>query len=738
MADAAELTVEGTVERITFESPSTGFRVLKVRLEGAEADKMGARVAVVGSFPPVATGARVRVRGRRVVDKKHGEQIVADSVMEVAPTTTKGLERYLGAGVVKGVSPKTAERIVAHFGLDALKVLDEEPWKLAQVDGLGDRRATEIAKAWREQKGVREVMVFLQAHGATPALAARIFKRYGQDAANVVSREPYRLAIEVWGIGFGTADRIARALGIAKDAPERVQAGLLQAMNDAVESGHVHVGEEALTERALALLELEPKDAPLAKQAIARLVMGGHLVREDDELFRADLFAAEKRVAAKLAALARAEPEPLERADEAIAKFEARTKTTLAHEQRQAVLRAATSQALVVTGGPGVGKTTLVRALLALFDAGGLSVRLAAPTGRAAKRMTEATGRDACTLHRLLEFDPQRGSFRRDAGCPIEADAVIVDEVSMVDLLMADALLAAVDGGARLVFVGDVDQLPSVGPGAVLRDVIASGVIPCVRLVHVFRQAEESLIVTNAHRINHGEEPRAATEGDPRADFFFVERAEPEAARATVVELVTQRIPRRFGLDPIRDVQVLVPMHRGEAGAQALNEALQRALNPPSGGPEVARGARVLRAGDKVMQLRNDYDKEVYNGDVGVVAMVDPDGRARVRFDDARDVDYEGADLEDLALSYACTVHKSQGSEYPAVVLVLLTSHFVMLSCNLLCTAVTRGKRLVVIVGQRRAIRLAVREERRADRKSRLALRLREAARALPDSPPPG
>lgn len=728
MGGASDVTIEGTVERVTFENATTSFRVLKIAVERADAEKMGPRVAVVGTFPPVAVGARVRVRGRTVTDQRHGDQLVAESVMELAPSTTKGLERYLGAGVVKGVGPKTAERIVARFGLDALRVLDDEPWKLAQVAGLGDRRATEIAKAWREKKGVREVMVFLQANGATPALAARIFKRYGQDAANVVAREPYRLAREVWGIGFGTADRIALARGIARDAPERVQAGVLQAMNDAVEQGHVFAIEADLCERALALLGLEPKHTTLAAGAVAGLLAAGHLVREDERIFRADLFAEEKRVAAKLAALARARPKPLEHAEDAIARFEARTKTTLAPEQRQAIQDAARSQVLVITGGPGVGKTTLVRALLSLFDASGLSVRLAAPTGRAAKRMTEATGHEACTLHRLLEFEPQTGGFRRGAALPLEARAIVVDEMSMVDLPMADALLAAVPKDARLVLVGDVDQLPSVGPGAVLRDAIASGVVPCVRLLHVFRQAERSLVVTNAHRINHGEEPLGAPEGDRSADFFFVERAVPKEACDTVVELVSRRIPQRFALDPVREVQVLVPMHRGEAGAQALNDALQAALNPPAGGPTVTRGAHVLRGGDKVMQLHNDYGKEVYNGDIGVITSVDPDGKLRVRFDE-REVAYEGAELDDLTLSYACTVHKSQGSEYPAVVLVLLTSHFVMLSRNLLYTAVTRGKRLVVIVGQRRAVQIALREDRKGERRSHLAARVLEWAR---------
>jgi exodeoxyribonuclease V alpha subunit len=729
VAGAEEITVEGEVERVTFESATSGFRVIKIRIEGRKD-----RLAVVGSFPPVPAGARVRVRGRLVVDKRHGEQLSAEAVTELTPTTQKGLVRYLASGAIKGIGPKTAERIVDTFGDETLRVLDEEPHRLAEVSGLGGRRAAQVAKAWAEQKGLREIMVFLQAHGATPALAARIHKRYGADAATVVARQPYRLAMEVWGIGFGTADRIAQGLGVAKDAPERVQAGLLQATTDESEAGHVHTPKGDLFLRAAALLDL-PRgmdDVPdddaraLLERALTALVADGHLATDERDgatnVYAAPLWHAERRVAKRLAALARGVPRPLDGAERAIARFEQRGGQALALEQRQAVLLAAKAQALVVTGGPGVGKTTVVRALLALFDHAGLVTRLAAPTGRAAKRMSEATGREAQTLHRLLEFEPARAVFKRDAKNPLDADVLVVDEASMVDLPMADALLQAVGAGTRLVLVGDVDQLPSVGPGAVLRDVIASGVVPTVRLVHVFRQSKQSLIVENAHRINAGDLPETSAADAPGADFFVVERKDPEQARATVVELVSRRIPQRFGLDPLRDVQVLVPMHRGEAGAAALNAALQEALNPlgkPAG--------RNLRVGDKVMQLKNDYDKDVWNGDVGVVAGADEDGPVVVRFEDGRSVEYAPEDTEDLALAYACTIHKSQGSEYPAVVVVLLTSHFVMLSRNLLYTAVTRGKRLVVLVADGRALRVAVREDRRGERRSSLAQRLRES-----------
>lgn len=698
-----ELTVEGTVERVTFENADTGFRVLKVRTESEI-------LPVVGTFPRVAVGARIRVRGRMETDRKHGKQLHADSVMEIAHATARGLVRYLGSGVIKGIGPTMAERIVEKFGLDAMKVLEEQPERLLEVPGLGKKRAAEVQRAWAEQRGIREIMVFLQAHGATPALATRIHKRYGADASNVVAREPFRLAREVVGIGFSTADKIAQGLGIAPNARERIQAGLLQAMNDAVDEGHTLVTSDALEASAVELLDVD--DPARIRACLDELVATGEIIREGELFFRPDLHQAEVRVAEALAGLAAESPLDVKNID-----------ASLSAEQKRAVEMAAASRVVVVTGGPGTGKTTVIKALIAMLVAAKVTVELAAPTGRAAKRMAEATGREARTLHRLLGFDPRSAMFTRSDANPLESGAVIVDEVSMVDLPMADALLSAIGAGTRLILVGDVDQLPSVGPGAVLRDVIGSGVVPCVRLSHVFRQAAESYIVQNAHRINSGSEPNA---GPAEGDFFVVERDDAEAAKATVLELVRTRIPRKLGVHPVRDVQVLVPMHRGDAGAVALNAALQDTLNP-SFGTELVRGTRRFRVGDKVMQLRNDYDKEVFNGDLGIVSFVDPtEELLRVRFD-TRDVEYEGAELDDVTLSYACTVHKSQGSEYPAVVVVLLTSHFVMLSRNLLYTAVTRGKRLVVIVGQRRALRVAVREDRRGDRKSRLADRLRES-----------
>jgi exodeoxyribonuclease V alpha subunit len=728
------VTLEGIVQRVTFESATTAFRVIKVAVEGrAEV------LSVVGAFPPTAVGARVRVHGLIENDRKHGEQLRAESLIELAPNTLAGLEKYLASGLIPGVGEKLAQRIVAAFGLSSLRVLEEEPDRLREVEGLGEKRRAAIARTWREQRALRDVMVFLQAHGASPALAMRIVRRYGANAMNVVAREPYRLALDVSGVGFKTADRIASTIGVAPDSPARMQAGVLQVVHDVSEAGHVWTTQGEVLGRAAQMLGLaDPDDVVVQERlraAVNAVVVAGRVVAvptaegggaDDRALYAHEMYEAEVRLAGRLREVAETPARALDGAAEAIRAFEAGARVELAPEQLRAVQEAALRPVLVVTGGPGVGKTTIVRAILAVLARARISVRLAAPTGRAAKRMTETTGAEASTLHRLLEFEPKTATFKRDRHRPIEAGAVVVDEASMLDLKIADALAQAIAPGTRLLLVGDVDQLPSIGPGAILRDIIGSGVIPCVRLTQIFRQAARSLIVTNAHRINAGELPQVPPPGATDADFFIVERRDPERARDTVVELLTSRIPHRFGFDPVRDVQVLTPMNRGPAGALALNQALQAALNPS--GPSLVRGARTYRVGDKVMQLRNDYDRNVFNGDVGLVASIDPeDGTLTARFDD-RDVAFDAADLNDLVLAYACTVHKSQGSEYPAVVIPFLTAHFMMLSKNLLYTAVTRGKRLVVLVSDGRALELALSSRRQDDRRTHLAERLAQHA----------
>ena len=730
MAEPAEVAFEGEVQRVTFENTENGFRVVKVLVPGRRD-----ALTMVGVFPQVAVGARVRARGVIEVDRNHGEQLRTSSVTELAPTTLGGIEKYLGSGLIKGIGEVTAKRIVEKFGLETLKVLDEQPHRLREVSGLGRTRADSLVAAWQEQRAVRDVMIFLQAHGASPMLATRIFKRYGPKAVSIISGNPFRLAIDVWGVGFRTADRIAASMGIGRDSLERMQAALLQALRDTTDNGHCYAIAEDLTGRAARLLTSDNHEAEMPSpelvarldEALVAVVRAGYVVAEragtlerarPEELRGAAIYdvamhEAELRLSRRLGSLAQVEKDDLRGFAEAVAAFEKDSGTVLADEQRLAVEKAARCPLLVVTGGPGVGKTTIVKAILSVFDRAKVVTRLAAPTGRAAKRMSEATGREATTLHRLLEFEPKKNAFKRDAKSPLDAGAIIVDESSMVDVWMADALTQAISDGARLVLVGDVDQLPSVGPGSFLRDAIDSGVVPCVRLVKIFRQAEKSLIVQNAHRINAGELPVVPEAGDTSSDFFVVEKREAEEARRIILELVTIRIPRRFGLDPVRDIQVLTPMNRGPAGTLVLNEELQAALNPT--GPSITRGKTRFRVGDKVMQLRNDYDRNVWNGDVGIVASVDEEEETLVvRFADGgssaevREIPYDGASLDELTLAYASTIHKSQGSEYPAVVIPFLTTHFVMLSKNLLYTAVTRGKRLVVLVADPRALRIAL------------------------------
>ncbi len=726
-AIGADVTLEGEVVRVTYESEETGFRVIRVQVDREPAER-----TLVGVFPSAIPGTRVRATGKLVFDAKRGEQVRVETLLAVAPATLAGLERFLGSGMARGVGPAYAKRIVQTFGEDALEVLDKYPERLREVPGLGKERCAEVQRAWESHRAIGAIMIFLQSHGASPALAARIYKRFGPKAVAVVSASPYRLALDVWGVGFKTADRIASSLGIGKDAPERAQAGVLHVLSERASQGHCFAPRGALLEESAAMLEV---DLAAAEEALVTLdrdrrVRLETLADADDvAVYTPQLFAAEVSVAARLAEIVAAPAAGATLASvvgRALGAFAKRAGVELAAEQRAAIELAAAHKVVVITGGPGVGKTTIVRALLDLLDEARVPARLAAPTGRASKRMSEATGRDAVTLHRLLEYDPKSGSFARNEENPLDVAALVVDESSMVDLQLAEALLRALPSQARLVLVGDVDQLPSVGPGAFLRDVIASGVVPTQRLSVVFRQAEGSQIVENAHRIHAGLAPLSERGAD--GQFFVVERKGDAESAEAIVDLVTKRIPKTFRLDAVRDIQVLTPMHRGESGTARLNERLQEVLNPS--GPAVRVGQRTYRLGDKVMQLKNDYEREVYNGDVGIVARIDPDARTlAVRYDD-REIPYTVTDLDELVLAYATSIHKSQGSEYPAVVIPLQMHHFVMLSRNLLYTAVTRGKRLVVLVADPRAISLSLAEVRKGVRMTALAERLRTLARA--------
>jgi len=725
------VSVEGEVVKVTFENDDTGFRVIRVEREGRVTPEPW-----VGIFAAAPPGTRVRATGRYEQDSKHGEQLRVETLLAVLPSTSAGVEKYLGSGVIPGVGPAFAKRIVEVFGDKTLTILDQEPERIRDVPGLGSRRAGAVIKAWEAQRAVGAIMIFLQTHGASPALAVRIHKRFGPRAIDIVSRDPYRLSLDVWGVGFKTADKIARSIGIAADAPKRAQAGVLQTLHDVTNRGHTFAPRTALVGMAATMLELDEQRVEEATDALAR---SQHVVIEDagDDVavYPKELHEAETSVARRVRDLLAQSAGSAESAsvrarlagavDPAIAAFEKGANVKLATAQQSAVAEAAKNKVLVITGGPGVGKTTIVKAILAVLDRARLSTRLAAPTGRAAKRMSEATKRDATTLHRLLEFDPKERKFARNARRPIDTDALIVDEASMLDIELCNGLLSALPDSARLVLVGDVDQLPSVGPGAVLRDLIASNVVPTVRLSQIFRQAEGSLIVENAHRIQEGVSPLSSD--SPDGAFHIIARRNGESAAETIQKVVTKNIPERYGLDPRRDVQVLSPMHRGETGTIALNLRLQAALNPE--GPAVTRFGRTLRVGDKVMQLKNDVERDVYNGDLGFVASLDPEARQlKVRFDE-REVVYEEGDLDELTLAYATSIHKSQGSEYPAVVIPLLTEHFVMLSRNLFYTAVTRGKKLVVLVADPRAVRLALAEIRKEERKTWLAERIRRELR---------
>jgi len=713
-------TLEGVLERIVFANEDEGWLVVRIEVPG-RADP----VTAVGNLLGAQIGESLRLRGRWVENKKYGLQFRIDSFTTLRPSTVLGIERYLGSGLIPGIGKVMASRLVQTFGIQTLDVIDDHPDRLTEVDGIGPVRAARIRDAWVEQRGIRDVMIFLQSHGVSAAYAVRIYKKYGSSAIAVVRENPYRLALDIIGIGFLTADRIAEKLGVPRDSPARAQAGILHALGAMSEDGHVHAPQEALFEAAEKLLAV-PR--PLIETAVAALAREGHVVIEDPRRGRTialeSLHTSESGAAARLAELLRAPVSPIAiDAERALVWFEAQAKIRLDPRQREAVERSFRSKLLIITGGPGTGKTTLVNGIIRILEKKSRRILLCAPTGRAAKRLSEATGREARTIHRMLEYSPKSASFERNLDRPLEADMVIVDEVSMVDIVLFHHLLKALPVAAQLILVGDADQLPSVGPGAVLADLIASGRCAVVRLDTIFRQDEESRIVVNAHRINRGEFPILKGEGP--SDFYFMSREEPEEILETVKGLVSERIPRRYGLDPLEAIQVIVPMHRGTIGARNLNAELQALLNPE--GAEVARGARIFRTGDRVMQIRNNYDLDVYNGDIGRVAGIDPEEQILgVRYE-TRIVNYPWSDLDELVLAYACSVHKSQGSEYPVVIIPLHTQHYVMLERNLLYTAVTRGKKLVVIVGSAKALSIAVRNRRTHERHTRLAERLVEA-----------
>ncbi|QRK93606.1 ATP-dependent RecD-like DNA helicase [Saccharopolyspora erythraea] len=727
--------LEGTLERITFANEETGYTVARV-----DTGRGGDLVTVVGALLGAQPGEALRMRGRWGSHPQYGRQFHVDDYATVLPATVQGIRRYLGSGLIKGIGPKLAEKIVEHFGTAALDVIEQEPQRLVEVPKLGPKRTRLIAEAWEEQKAIKEVMVFLQGVGVSTSLAVKIYKQYTDDAIRVVKEEPYRLAGDVWGIGFKTADTIAKAVGIPHDSPQRVKAGLQFTLSESTGEGNCFLPETELIAEAVKILTV---DTGLVIECLAELVEEEGVVREeipgeDAEVPTAAIYLvpfhrAEVALAAQLTRLLRTSADRMPAFasvdwDKAMGWLRRTTGAELAEGQERAVRLALTEKVAVLTGGPGCGKSFTVRSIVELARAKRAKVVLAAPTGRAVKRLTELTGHEAATVHRLLQLQPG-GDAAFDRDNPLDADLVVVDEASMLDLLLANKLAKAVPAGAHLLLVGDVDQLPSVGAGEVLRDLLAEGTpIPHVGLNEVFRQAAESGVVTNAHRINAGEHPR--THG--LDDFFLFQVDEPDVTAELTVDVVARRIPRRFGLNPRTDVQVLAPMHRGPAGAGALNQLLQDAITPGRPGlPERRFGGRVFRVGDKVTQIRNNYDKGasgVFNGTQGVVSALDEEAQTlTVRTDEDEDVDYDFAELDELVHAYAVTIHRSQGSEYPCVVIPLTTSAWMMLQRNLLYTAVTRAKKLVVLVGSKKALGQAVRAVGSGRRHTALDHRLRAA-----------
>ena len=730
----------GSIERVTFHNPGNGFCVLRIKARGHRD-----LVTVVGHAAEISSGEWITVSGVWVNDREHGPQFKASFLRSSPPTTAEGIEKYLGSGMIRGIGPIYASKLVAAFGSEVFEVIEQAPERLREVPGIGRVRAGRIAQAWADQKVVREIMVFLHSHGVGTARAVRIFKTYGNDAVQVMAENPYRLARDIRGIGFRTADAIAARLGIEPGAMIRLQAGISYALLEASGEGHCGLPTAELLKLAGELLAVEhpapdradagrpnepvasrrvPLDPALIQTALDLELSEGSVVADtlagEPAIFLAHLHRDERRIAESLQELTQGTPPwGAINAAKAIGWVEQRLGLELAASQKAAVELALASKLLVITGGPGVGKTTLINAILRILAAKKLRIQLCAPTGRAAKRMAEATGLEAKTIHRLLEFDPQAYGFRRNAELPLECDLLVVDETSMVDVPLMASLLAAIPAEAALLLVGDVDQLPSVGPGQVLADSIASGTIPVTRLTEVFRQAASSRIITSAHAINAGELPDLRPPADGSSDFYFAQADTPEQAMALILRLVSERIPARFGLDPIQQVQVLCPMARGGCGSRSLNIELQKRLNPdPS--EQVERFGWRFAPGDKVMQVANDYEKEVFNGDLGTIDGLDADSSELTVLFEGRAVVYGWGELDNLVPAYACTIHKSQGSEYPAVVIPLLTQHFAMLQRNLIYTGLTRGKQLVVLVGQKKALAMAVKNQRGRRRYTRL------------------
>ncbi len=726
--DDSRYELEGQIERVTYVNEETGYTVAKLTVSGSSEP-----VTIVGNLIAPTPGEMLKLRGAWLTHPKFGKQFKVTSHQTIVPATVSGVRKYLGSGLVKGIGPVMASRIVKKFGEKTLQIIDQNIDELHKVEGIGQKRIEMIQKAWKEQKEIRHVMIFLQGHGVSPAYATKIFRKYGWESISIVSKNPYRLATDIFGIGFLTADKIAQKIGFAKDAAPRAEAGILYVLNELSEEGHVYYPYEQLIERCREILDVE---RDIIIQAIGTIAFEGRIVIEDLnqdlEVFQLNnkavylkhFHVSETGAAHHLTRLI-VSPKSIRKidADKAVQWVQGKIRLALAPKQIEAVKTASQEKVMVITGGPGTGKTTIINALIRIYRELGAKIHLAAPTGRASKRMTEATGYPARTIHRMLEFNPQKMGFQRDQDRPLEADVLILDETSMIDTTLMYHLLKALPSQATLIMVGDVNQLPSVGAGNVLKDVIASGRVPVVELKDIFRQAGDSRIVVNAHRINTGLMPELSAKKGHLEDFYFIEQDEPEQALGTVVELVCERIPKRFGFDPLEQIQVLSPMHKGLLGTESLNLRLQEALNPTK--QELSRGGRTFRLKDKVMQTRNNYEKEVFNGDIGKITSMEVESQEMVVTYEGIPVRYEASELDEIILAYAISVHKSQGSEYPAVIIPILPQHHLLLQRNLIYTAVTRAKKLVVVVGSKKALATGIRNDRIMKRYTYLSERLK-------------
>lgn len=719
--------LQGQIERITYTNEENGYTVAKVKVYNRND-----LVTVVGNLLSPNPGEVIKMKGEWVNNAKYGEQFKVVHYKSLVPASVKGIEKYLGSGLIKGIGPVMAKRIVKKFGEDTLNIIEHDIQKLSEVEGIGEKRIEMIKNAWAAQKEIREVMVFLQSHGVSSGYATKIFKQYKDQSIEVVKENPYRLATDIFGIGFITADKIAEKLGIDKNSELRAEAGILYVLNQLSDDGHVYYPYELLINKCQEILEV---DREIIIKALGTVSLDRKIIIEDlnenveefrennKAVYLAKYHFSETSIANKVKTLINT-PKLVRKidTDKALEWVQKQLSITLAEKQIDAIKSAIENKLMVITGGPGTGKTTIINAVIKIFSRIGVQILLAAPTGRAAKRMSEVTGHEAKTIHRMLKYSIKGGGFEKNDENPLDCDLLIIDEASMIDTILMHHLLKAIPKQATFILVGDVNQLPSVGAGSILNDIINSQAVPVVELNEIFRQAQESLIIVNAHKINNGIIPSFKTYSDKLEDFYFIEKEDPEEVLKLILELTTERIPKRFGFNPIDDIQVLTPMHKGVVGASNLNLTLQQVLNPREDG--ITRGGRNFRINDKVMQIRNNYDKEVFNGDIGRIINIDTETQEVTISFDGKTVPYDYPDLDEIVLAYAVSVHKSQGSEYPAVVIPILTQHYILLQRNLIYTGVTRGKKLVVIVGTKKALAIGVKNNKTKKRYTYLRYRL--------------